>query len=289
MDLLVGIPVERPQQDDPAVPSPPGLSSPSHLYQSPLPPVDEEVSNMMLRVTGWIRNPMKRIRVHPPVFLFLLPHQRFDQYSCNPCMRLGWQFLLFHLVCYVSRANHHVMDRSSTLPVVSALRAVLNTTENWTSAITLTRRNMLRPSPHRWLLSNSLMCEVGSRMHLTELPLRSDCDVETLLYLTSEYHVNHHPHPPFDQRHVPPMCKGMRMLCVNPPSMYPSQPVPQSNPHGSGSPLAHRKYRPLCPLMSNPLPKIPSLAVTPPMKIICGCCNMHESRADLVTRTALTS
>ena len=43
-DLLTGDPVERPQQDDPVVPSPPGLSSPSHLYQSPLPPVDEEVS-----------------------------------------------------------------------------------------------------------------------------------------------------------------------------------------------------------------------------------------------------
>ncbi len=43
-DLLAGDPVERPQYDDPIVPSPPGLSSPSHLYQSPLPPVDEEVS-----------------------------------------------------------------------------------------------------------------------------------------------------------------------------------------------------------------------------------------------------
>ncbi len=43
-DLLAGVPTERPQQDDPAVPSPPGLSSPSHLYQSPLPPVDKEVS-----------------------------------------------------------------------------------------------------------------------------------------------------------------------------------------------------------------------------------------------------
>ncbi len=43
-DLLAGIPAEQPQQDDPAVQSPPGLSSPSHLYQSPLPPVDKEVS-----------------------------------------------------------------------------------------------------------------------------------------------------------------------------------------------------------------------------------------------------
>ncbi len=43
-DLLAGIPAERPSQDDPAVHSPPGLSSPSHLYQSPLPPVDEEIS-----------------------------------------------------------------------------------------------------------------------------------------------------------------------------------------------------------------------------------------------------
>ena len=43
-DLLVGIPAERPPQDDPTVHSPPSLSSPSHLYQSPLPPVDKEVS-----------------------------------------------------------------------------------------------------------------------------------------------------------------------------------------------------------------------------------------------------
>ena len=43
-DLLAGVPAKRPKQYDPTVPSPPGLSSPSHLYQSPLPPVDEEVS-----------------------------------------------------------------------------------------------------------------------------------------------------------------------------------------------------------------------------------------------------
>ncbi len=43
-DLLAGNPVNQPQPDDPVMPSPPGLSSPSHLYKSPLPPVDEEVS-----------------------------------------------------------------------------------------------------------------------------------------------------------------------------------------------------------------------------------------------------
>ncbi len=43
-DLLAGIPAERPLQDDPTVHSSPGLSSPSHLYQSPLLPEDEEVS-----------------------------------------------------------------------------------------------------------------------------------------------------------------------------------------------------------------------------------------------------
>ncbi len=243
----------------------------------------------MLRVTGWTRNPIeKRIRVHPPVFLFL-PHQRFNRYSHNPCTRLGWQFLLFRLVCYVSRANHHVVDRSSTLPMVNALRVILSMTENWTSVTTLTHRNMLGLSPHRWLLLNLPMCEVGSCTRSTELPLRSDCDVETLLYVMSEYHINHRPHPPFDQRHVPPIREGMRTLCANPPFMYPSQPVPQSNPHGSGSPPAHRKYRPLCPLMSNPRQRIPSLVVTPPMKIICGCCNMRKSRADLVARTTSTS
>ncbi len=43
-DLLTGDPTDRPQPDDPVVPSPPGLSSPSCLYKLPLPPVDEEVS-----------------------------------------------------------------------------------------------------------------------------------------------------------------------------------------------------------------------------------------------------
>ncbi len=43
-DLLTGVPAKQPLQDNPTVHSLPGLSSPSHLYQSPLPPVDKEVS-----------------------------------------------------------------------------------------------------------------------------------------------------------------------------------------------------------------------------------------------------
>ncbi len=43
-DLLAGIPAERPSQDNPAVHSLLGLLSLSHLYQSPLPPVDKEIS-----------------------------------------------------------------------------------------------------------------------------------------------------------------------------------------------------------------------------------------------------
>ncbi len=136
-DLLAGIPAKRPEQYDPTVPSPPGLSSPSHLYQSPL------------RATGWTRHPIvKRIRVHPPVLLFLLC-QRFDPYSRNLCTRLGRQFLPWCLMCHMLRANHHVMDRSSTPPVVSALRAILSMTENWISVTTRTRRNMPGPSPHQ--------------------------------------------------------------------------------------------------------------------------------------------
>ncbi len=76
MDLLAGIPAERPLQDDPAVHSPTGLSSPSHLYQSPLPPEDEEVSKYDVEYPydGWTQNPTKkRIRVHPPVFRLFLP------------------------------------------------------------------------------------------------------------------------------------------------------------------------------------------------------------------------
>ena len=163
---------------------------------------------------------MKWIRVHPPVFLFLR-RQHFALYSRNPCTRLGRQFPPFRLACYVLRANHHVMDRPSTPLMVNALRAILNPTENWTSAITLTHRNMLGPSPHQWLLSSLRMYEVGSCTCLTGLPLRSDCDMETPLYITSGSHVNHCPHPLFDLRHVPPIREGMRMLYVNPLFMYP--------------------------------------------------------------------
>ena len=164
---------------------------------------------MMLRVTGWTWNPIaKRIRVRPPMFLFL-PRQHFDRYSRNLCMQLGQQFLLLCLVCHVLRANHHVMDRSSMLLVVSALRAILNTIENWTSATTRTRRNMPGPSPHRWLCSNLQMCGVRSCTHSIGLPLRSDCNVKMRLSLMSKYHINHCPHLPFDQRHVPQMREAM--------------------------------------------------------------------------------
>ena len=222
------------------------------------------------------------------MFHFLLRCQRFVLYSHNLCAQLGQQFLPFRLACYVSRANHHVMDRPSTPLVVNALRAILNPTENWTSVITLTPRNMLGPSPHWWLLLSSWMYEVGSHTLLIGLPLRSDCDMETPLYITNGSHVNHHPHPLFAPRHVPLTHEGMRVLYANPPFMYP-QLVPQSNPHGSGSPLAPRKYRPLCPWKSNPQQRIPSLAIIPPTKIICGCYNMRDSRADLVAKTALIS
>ncbi len=48
------------------------------------------------------------------------------------------------------------------------------------------------------------MYGVGSRMCLTRLPLQSDCDVETPLYIMNGSHVNHHPNPSFAPRHVPP-------------------------------------------------------------------------------------
>ena len=159
----------------------------------------------MLRVTGWTWNLMKQIRVHPPVFRFLLHRQYFDQSSHNPCMRLGRQFLPLCHTCHVLRANHCVMDRSSMPLAVNAFWAILNLIENWTSATTRTHRNMPGPSPRRWLLSNSLMCGVGNRTHSTGLPLQSDCDVETPLYITNEFHVNHRPHHLFNQRHVPQM------------------------------------------------------------------------------------
>ncbi len=43
-DLLAGDPMDWPQPDNSVMPSLPGLSPPSYLYKSPLPPVDEKVS-----------------------------------------------------------------------------------------------------------------------------------------------------------------------------------------------------------------------------------------------------
>ena len=154
---------------------------------------------------------MKRTRVHPPMFHFLLCHQRFAPYSHKPCARLGRQLLPFRLACYVLRANHRVMDRSSTPLAVNVLRAILNLIENWTSATIHTHRSMLGPSPHQWPLSNSPMYGVGSHTCLIGLPLRSDCDMMTLLYITNGSHVNHRPNLLFAPRHVPPICEGMRM------------------------------------------------------------------------------
>ena len=137
--------------------------------------------NTILKVNGWTQNPIqKRIRVHPPVFHHFLPRQHFDRCSHNLCTRLGQQFLLFRPVCYVLRANHRVMDRSSTLPVESALRVIPIVTENWTSATTLTRRNMPGPSPHQWLRLSLRMCEVVSHTRLTVRLHRRDCAVQLL-------------------------------------------------------------------------------------------------------------
>ena len=193
--------------------------------------------NTISKVNGWTQNPIqKRIRVHPPVFRHFLPRQRFDWYSHNLCTRLGRQFFPFCPACHVLRANHHVMDRSSTLPVGSALRAILIVTENWTSATTLIHRNMPGPSPHQWLCLNLWMCEVVNHKHLTICPHRRDCDAQVLPYPMSVYCVNHRLYLLFAPRHVPQIREVTRMLCESPPLLCPPQPAPQSSPHG---PEAH--------------------------------------------------
>ncbi len=245
---------------------------------------------MISKVNGWTQNPIKKqIGVHPPVFHLFLPRQHSDRCSHNLCTRLGRQFLPFRPVCHVLRANHHVMDRSSTLPVGSALRAILIVTENWTSATTLIHRNMPGPSPHQWLRSNLRMCEVVNRTRLTIRPHWHDCDTQVLPYPTSMYRVNHCPYLLFAPRHVLQIREVTRMLCESPPLLCPPQPVPQLSPHGSRSPPADHKYQPFCPSKPHHPPKTPSLAIIVPTKIICGCYNMRESRADLVAKTAITS
>ena len=246
--------------------------------------------NTISKVNGWTQNPIKkRIGVHPPMFCRFLPCQHFDRCSHNQCMRLGRQFLPFRPMCHVLRASHHVMDRSSMLPMENALRAILIVTENWTSATTLICRNMPGPSPHQWLRLGLRMCKVVSCTHSTVRPHRRDCAAQVLPYSTSVYHVNHRPYLLFTPRHVPQICEVTRMLCKSPPLLCPPQPAPQSSPHGSGSPLANHKYQPLCPSKLHRPPKTPNLAIIPPTKIICGCYNMRESRADLIAKTAITS
>ena len=214
--------------------------------------------------------------------------QLFDLFSHKPCVRLGQLFPRCHHMCYVLRANHRVMGRTST-PLVNVLRAILtHPIENWTSATTHILRNMLGPSPPQWQRSNLPMFVVGSPMYSTGLPLRSGCDMVTHLYIMRESHVSQHPKLVFTPRHVPLTHEGMRMWSESPLFTYP-QPVPQLRPPGSRSPPAIRKYRPSCPSKFKNQPKIPSLAVNPPRKIICGCCSMRESRADLVAKTAITS
>ena len=184
--------------------------------------------NTILKANGWTQNPIKKqIGVHPPVFRHFLPRRRFDRCSHNLCTRLGWQFLPFRPVCHVLRASHHVMDRSSTLPMENALRAILIVTENWTSATTLIRRNMPGPSPHQWLCLSLQMCKVMSHTRSTTHPHRHDCATRVLPYSTSVCRVNHHPYLLFAPRHVPQICEVMRMLCESPPLLCPPQPVPQ--------------------------------------------------------------
>ncbi len=170
-------------------------------------------------------------------------------------MRLGRQFLPFRLMCYVSRANHHVMDRSSMLPVVNALRAILSTTENWTSTIILTCRNMLGPSPHRWLLSSLRMCKVGSHTCSTELPLRSDCDVKNMTIFNER--VPHQPSPtsPFRPEACAPDARGYAKVVRGPAITVPP---------ATGAPIEPSWVRK--PTGTPKVPALMSLDVKPPTK-----------------------
>ncbi len=160
---------------------------------------------------------------------------------------------------------------------------------NWTSATILTCRNTLSPSPLRLPLSNLPMLGVGSHMYMIVTLLQRVFDAKAQLYIMNVCRVNHRLRLLFGPRHVPPTPEGMQELSVSPPLPSLQHPGPQSSPHGSGSLLANRKYRPSCPSkLQNPL-KTPSLATNQHKKIICGCFSTHETRVDLVAKTASTS
>ncbi len=146
--------------------------------------------NTMLKGSGWTQNPkVRRVGVHPPVFR--LPFlQHFDQYSHNPCTQLGWRLLPFHPLCLMLRANHHVMDRSSTFPLGSASRATLTVTESWTSMIIPIHRSTPGPSPHQWPHSSSRTFEAMNHTCLIARLHRRDCNVQMSPCKTSVYRVN---------------------------------------------------------------------------------------------------
>ncbi len=156
------------------------------------------------------------------MFCLFRPHQHSNWYSHNPCTQLGWQFLPYRPLCLVSRANHHVMDRSSTLPMGSAFRAI-PTIKNWTSVTTPIHRNMPGPSPHRWLHLNSWMFEAVNRMHLTVRPHRRDCDARMSSYPTS-VHVPCQPTPvsPFRPEACAPDSRGYANVVCKPSITMPA-------------------------------------------------------------------
>ena len=82
-DLLAGVPAKRTEQYDPTVPSLPGLSSPSHLYQSPLPPVDEEVSKYDVE-SDWMDSESDETVHNERVPCQPLPTSPFRPEACAP-------------------------------------------------------------------------------------------------------------------------------------------------------------------------------------------------------------
>ncbi len=171
-------------------------------------------------------------------------------------MRLGWQFLPFRPLCHVLRANHHVMDRSSTLLKGSVLRAILIVTESWTSATTLIHRNMPGLSPHRWLRLNSRMCEVMSRMHLTVRPHQRDCDAQTCVTI-SNGRVLCQPSPvsPFRPEACAPDSRGYANVVRKPAITMPT---------ATGAPIEPSWVRK--PTGRPQIPALMSLKITPPTK-----------------------
>ncbi len=225
---MAGIPAEQPSQDDPIVHSPPGLSSPLHLYQSPFPPVDEEVSKYDVESEWMDSESEKEMDQSPSPCVLSSSSSAFRPVQPQPVYATG-------------------PATSSVSPPVSRVEGqpscdgqVLHTPlgKRIEGHSHCDRELDLRDHPHPQKYARSVtpsvatfeFTDVRSRepyICLIVCPRWCDCDAQMSPRTMSVYHVNPSLYLLFAPRHVPLIRGAMRMLYASPPSLCPPQQVPR--------------------------------------------------------------